>query len=202
MNEVKKIVILVILALLALIAFNGLYERCKKLQEENERLLQNTELLIADIDAYRVNDSLSAVRTNELNLTIKQMEKAMADDKELINQLTRKKYDLEKVIASQSQTIYELYAIPKDTTIVVDTTIVQAHSIDIHEKWFDLQGIITEDFFSGTFQSRDSLILLESVQYKKFLFFKTKKIKDKEYNIVSKNPNSNILGFDVISLYR
>lgn len=198
----KKIIIIVTLALLALFTISYLNNSVDKLKEENEKLISNTELLLADIETYKINDSISVATTDRLYLTIEQLEQSLQSDKHVIEQLTKKNYDLENLVASQSKTIYELYAVPKDTTIVIDTTIVNAQNIVIHDKWFDFEGLLYEDSFVGTFESRDSLLLLETVKYKRFLFIKTKKIKDRNYSIVSKNPHSTILGFDVISIMK
>lgn len=198
----KKIIIIVTLALLALFTISYLMNSLDKLKEENERLTSNTELLLADIETYKINDSISVATTDRLYLTIEQLEQSLQSDKRIIEQLTKKNYDLENMVASQSKTIYELYAIPKDTAIVIDTTIISAQNIVIHDKWFDFEGLLYEDSFVGSFESRDSLLLLETVKYKRFLFIKTKKIKDRNYSIVSKNPHSTILGFDVISIIK
>lgn len=198
----KKIIIIVTFALLALFTISYLKNSVDKLKEENEKLISNTELLLADIETYKINDSISVATTDRLYLTIDQLEQSLQSDKHVIEQLTKKNYDLENLVASQSKTIYELYAVPKDTTIVIDTTIVNAQNIVIHDKWFDFEGLLYEDSFVGTFESRDSLLLLETVKYKRFLFIKTKKIKDRNYSIVSKNPHSTILGFDVISIIK
>ena len=198
----KKVIIIVALALLALFTISYLKNSVDRLKEENERLTSNTELLLADIETYKINDSISVATTDRLYLTIEQLEQSLQSDKRIIEQLTKKNYDLENMVASQSKTIYELYAVPKDTAIVIDTTIISANNIVIHDKWFDFEGLLYEDSFVGTFESRDSLLLLESVKYKRFLFIKTKKIKDRNYSIVSKNPHSTILGFDVISIIK
>ena len=56
--------------------------------------------------------------------------------------------------------------------------------------------------FSGKIITRDSLLITESVQYKRFLNFlwKTKRIKKREFDIVSKNPYTKITGFEVITI--
>ena len=41
-------------------------------------------------------------------------------------------------------------------------------------------------------QSRDELVLTETIRYKKFLFWKTKKILDRELEAMSKNPHTKI----------
>ena len=50
--------------------------------------------------------------------------------------------------------------------------------------------------------SRDELVLTETVRYKKFLFWKTRKILDREMEAVSKNPHTTITGLEHIIIDR
>ena len=54
--------------------------------------------------------------------------------------------------------------------------------------------------FSGTLEVRDSLLVVETVQRKRFLGFlwKTKRVKSREIDVVSKNPYTDIVGVESI----
>ena len=49
-----------------------------------------------------------------------------------------------------------------------------------------------------TKHTRDELVLTETVRYKKFLFWKTGKVKDRQLDAVSLNPHSTITGLEHI----
>ena len=56
--------------------------------------------------------------------------------------------------------------------------------------------------FTGTFVNRDSVLIVATVQYKRFLNFlwKTKKVKNREIDIISKNPHTKIMGVEYIEI--
>lgn len=56
--------------------------------------------------------------------------------------------------------------------------------------------------FTGTFENRDSLLVAETVKYKRFLGFlwKTSKVKDRKVDVVSKNPHTKILGVEFTTI--
>jgi hypothetical protein len=97
------------------------------------------------------------------------------------------------------KTINELRANVRDSIVYLpgDTVTTVLRCIEYSDKWVDLDGCIINNTFSGKIITRDSLLITESVQYKRWLGFlwKTKRIKNREFDIVSKNPNSKITGF-------
>ena len=54
--------------------------------------------------------------------------------------------------------------------------------------------------FEGRLEVRDSLIIVESVKYKRFLGFlwKTNKVKNRQIDVVSKNPHTKIVGTELV----
>jgi hypothetical protein len=88
--------------------------------------------------------------------------------------------------------------IPPDCTVV--KTI---RCMNVSDKWFCLKGCEDEKGqFEGEYTSKDSLIIVATVQYKRFLNFlwKTNKVKNREVDIVSKNPHTKITGFEYIEI--
>ena len=64
------------------------------------------------------------------------------------------------------ETIIELMAIPRDTVVIIKDSIqVPAISVHCGDAWFDFEGILTAENFSGTLHNRDSLIVAETVRY-------------------------------------
>lgn len=178
----------------------GQQKRIHELAGERDRYQNNTETLLSDVEQYRVRDSLSAARVQSLELTVKEFERFRADDAALIKQLKARNRDLAAVNKTQSETIIKLRAAPRDTMIIRDSIPIPAVAVHCGDAWFDFDGLLTDKEFTGTLANRDSLVIAESVQYKRFLGFlwKTNKIKDRRVDVVSKNPHTSILGIEYV----
>lgn len=192
----KWVYIVIAAAILAVVAIIwGQSARITQLKDERNRYERNTETLLSDVEHFRVRDSLNAARVQSLELTVKEYERFRADDAALIKELKQRNRDLAAVNKTQSQTIIELQAIPRDTVVIRDSVRVPAVSIHCGDAWFDFDGLLTEKEFTGTLANRDSLVIAESVKYKRFLGFlwKTRKVKDRQLDVVSKNPHTEIM---------
>lgn len=173
------------------------------LRAEAERYRHNTEVLTGDIETYRVRDSLNGARVEALELTQKEWERWRAEDAALIRELQSKGRGLQSVIDEQSRTILALSAIPRDTVIVIrDSIKVPAVAVHCGDAWYDFNGILTETDFKGRVECRDSLVVTEAVEYKRFLGFlwRTRKVKARTLDIVSRNPHTEILGVEYIKI--
>lgn len=174
--------------------------RIRALRTERDTYRDNTSVLMRDVEKYRVSDSLNAARVQSLELTVKEFERFRADDAALIKQLKARNRDLAAVNKTQSQTIVELQAAPRDTFIVRDSIPIQAVAVHCGDAWFDFSGVLTRDEFTGKLEHRDSLLLVETVQYKRFLGFlwRTNKVKNRQLDCVSKSPHNSIKGLEYI----
>lgn len=171
-----------------------------RLTAERDKYRNNTETLLSDVETYRVRDSLNAARVQSLELSVKEFERFRAADAALIKQLKARNRDLAAVNKTQSQTIIDLRAIPRDTTIIRDTIPIPAIAVHCGDAWFDFSGVLTRDEFTGKLEHRDSLLLVETVQYKRFLGFlwRTNKVKNRQLDCVSKSPHNSIKGLEYI----
>ena len=197
--DVRKLLIAVACIVATAIAIIFSKSRINRLTYERDRYRANTESLLADVKTYRVRDSLSAARVESLELTIKEYERFRADDAELIRELKARNRDLAAVNKTQSETIIDLQATPRDTVVLVrDSIITPAVAVHCGDAWFDFDGILTADQFTGTLKNRDSLLLAETVKYRRFLGFlwKTRKVEDRQLDVVSKNPHTEIMGIE------
>ena len=185
-------------------AFWVQHVKIKRLTEEWDRYRSNTEILLQDVKTYQTKDSLNAIKVGNLELSLAEYKKYRADDLALIKTLQTKNRDLQRVTTAQMKTINELRANVRDSIVYLpgDTVTTVLRCIEYSDKWVDLDGCIINNTFSGKIITRDSLLITESVQYKRWLGFlwKTKRIKNREFDIVSKNPNSKITGFEVITI--
>lgn len=193
-----KFAVLAVVVIAAAISVVWADRTINRLTAERDKYRNNTETLLGDVEKYRVADSLSAARVQSLELTVSEFERFRADDARLIRELKAKNRDLAAVNKTQSQTIIDLRATPKDTTIIRDTIPIPAVAVHCGDAWFDFDGILTADEFTGTLANRDSLVVAESVQYKRFLGFlwKTNKVKNRRVDVVSKNPHTTIMGVE------
>lgn len=202
----KKYLIIaaIALAVAAVVTIWVQRSRINQLTGERDKYRTNTETLLQDVSRYQTKDSLNAAKVGVLELKLSEFEKYRASDAELIKTLQTKNRELERVTTTQMETINELRATVRDSVVYLpgDTVTTVLRCIEYSDKWVDFDGCIKNNTFSGKIITRDSLLITETVQYKRWLGFlwKTKRIKNREFDIVSKNPNSKITGFEVITI--
>lgn len=179
--------------------------KIEKLTDERNRYRGNTETLLQDVSRYQTKDSLNAAKVGVLELKLSEFEKYRASDAELIKTLQTKNWELEAVTTAQMETITKLRGTVRDSIVYLpgDTTTIVLKCVDISDPWFSLKGCTTPDGeFTGTFVNRDSILVAATVQYKRFLGFlwKTKKIKNREIDVISRNPHTKIMGVEYIEI--
>lgn len=179
--------------------------KIEKLTDERNRYRGNTETLLQDVETYKTKDSLNAAKVGVLELKLSEFEKYRASDAELIKTLQTKNRELEAVTTAQMETITKLRGTVRDSIVYLsgDTTTIVLKCVDISDPWFSLKGCTTPDGeFTGTFVNRDSILVAATVQYKRFLGFlwKTKKIKNREIDVISRNPHTKIMGVEYIEI--
>lgn len=179
--------------------------RIKSLTADRDKYRSNTETLLQDIKTYQTKDSLNAAKVGNLTLKVSEYEKYRADDAALIKTLQTKNRDLQRVTTAQLETINQLRGTVRDSIVYLpgDTVTTVLRCVDIVEPWFELHGCATPaGDFTGTHINRDSLLIAETVQYKRFWGFlwKTNKVKNREIDVVSKNPATTILGVEFVTI--
>lgn len=180
-------------------------KRIQDIKADRDKYRSNTEALLQDVERYQTKDSLNAVTVGVLQLKVSEFEKYRADDAALIKTLQTKNRDLQNVTTAQLQTINELRGTVRDSIVYLpgDTVTTVLRCVDIIDPWFELHGCATPaGDFSGTYINRDSLLIVATVKYKRFLGFlwKTRKVKNRKIDAVSKNPNTEILGIEYIEI--
>lgn len=207
----KTILALVILLIASACVLAIFDKTVKQLKSENTTLESNQAALLLERDfalsesqKYKVRDSLSAAKVTALELSVAQYKKYRAEDLKLISSLNIKKSELEKVINSQTETISSLKTELRDTTIISEHGADTLKSFEYMSEWIDVNGIVnlSKDEVELDIANREALTVVETVQYKRFLGFlwKTKQIKNREVDIVSKNPHTKIIDIDVSSI--
>lgn len=203
----KKYLIIaaIALAVAAVVTIWVQRSRINQLTGERDKYRANTETLLQDVSRYQTKDSLNAAKVGVLELKLSEFEKYRASDAELIKTLQTKNRELERVTTTQMETINELRATVRDSVVYLlgDTVTTVLRCVDIVEPYFELHGCATPDGqFTGTHINRDSLLIVETVQYKRWLGFlwKTKKIKNREIDVISRNPHTKIMGVEYIEI--
>lgn len=174
------------------------------LRQETGRYKLNTSILMQDVERYRTSDSLNAAKVGVLSLKLSEMEDLRADDIKTIESLKVKKKELEQITTMQMRTIANIKGEVRDSVVYRDKIIRDTvKALNVSDDWIDLHGVIYDDgVFDGTLEVRDSLTIVETVQRKRFLGFlwRTKRIKSREVDVVNKNPYSQIVGLESITI--
>lgn len=196
----KKILVGIIIVL-SIVCF-AFYHDVRVLKNETNRYKENTKTLMQDVGRYRTSDSLNAVKVSTLTLELREMESYRAKDMQLIESLQVKKRELERITSMQMQTIANIKGQVKDSIIYRDKIIRDTiKALSVSDEWIDLHGIVYDDgVFDGTLEVRDSLTVVETVRYRRFLGFlwKTKRVKHRTVDVVNKCPYTQITGLESI----
>ena len=199
----KKIIIILGVLVVVLVAY-FLNVRVSQLKHDRDTYKRNNAVLLNDVKYYRALDSLNAAKVGVLELSIQDYERFMKEDADLINKLKRKNEELQNFSKIQAETIIKIRAQVKDSLIYIpgDTAYQLIPCVSFRDSWTNIDACVYNDTLIGDIQIRDSLILYETIIYKRFLgvLWKTKKIKERSFNIVSKNPYTEIKGVEVVSI--
>lgn len=184
--------------IIALVILVTSYISFSHLKNENKRLKANQETLLDSVKSFKVSDSLKAITVGNLELSLKQYKKYHADDAILIKQLKGQKPEV--IIKPNVQTEYKVRTELKDSIIYKDTL----KTILYKSKWNYISGFINKDTINLNIINYDELLITESLQKKKFLFFRLPisifGYKRKVLNVISKNTNTKIISAEYITI--
>ena len=184
--------------IIAIIIFATSYISFSHLKNENKRLKANQETLLDSVKSFKVSDSLKAITVGNLELSLKQYKKYRADDAILIKQLKGQKPEV--IIKPNIQTEYKVITELKDSIVYKDTL----KTILYKSKWNYINGFVDKDTINLNIINYDELLITESLQKKKFLFFRLPisifGYKRKVLNVISKNPNTSITSAEYITI--
>lgn len=175
-----------------------------KLREENGILNRNVSVLTTQNVAYRTESGKSAMKAEELNLTLRQYRNTLQGKDSTIKDLKQSIKDLKSNTSIQTSTESEFSGSLRDSIIIRDSLVVDTiKCVNMRSKWLDVSGCIDSNgTFAGTTVSRDSLEILNIEHRKRFLWFRLKKVKYREFIVTSKNPHTEITGFNVTTIIK
>lgn len=186
------------LLIVCLIRYNA------KLREENGILNRNVSVLTTQNVAYRTESGKSAMKAEELNLTLRQYRNTLQGKDSTIKDLKQSIKDLKSNTSIQTSTDSEFSGSLRDSIIIRDSLVVDTiKCVNMRSKWLDISGCIDSNgTFAGTTVTRDSLEILNIEHRKRFLWFRLKKVKYREFIVTSKNPHTEITGFNVTTIIK
>ena len=179
-----EVVVIGTLLLAVFILFKG-YQREKG---ERMRFENNQAVLLAQIQTYKVSDSLNAARVGALELTVREFKDNFKEQAALLKEMGVKLNRLQSVTSLATQTTTNFVTTVRDSVIFRDVP-VRVQKIEFSDKWLSMNGFIEERKFYGEITTRDSLIQAISRVPRMFLFipYGTKGI---EQSIVSANKRT------------
>ena len=188
----RLILAAIMAAMLVVIVLQGV--SVSRIKSERNRYKENTRTLLVDVNTYKVRDSLNAAKAKDLSLKLSELKKYRQDDAKLIADMGVKLRNLQAVASMGTETRTEFVTkIVRDTIFKAVGDTNKAALIDYEDKWLTFKGRLENGQFRGNIISRDSLLIAENVRYKRFLFWRTKRIKSRDFRVVSKNPHTKIV---------
>ena len=164
------------------------------ISQDRDLYKRNMNSALIECVEWKTKDSLSAAKNATLNLKISELERYRIDDINQINQLKKKNEELNNLIKNSSKTEIKVITQLKDTVIYKDTV----KYFNWNDNWTSVKGLIQKDTVDLNISNSDSLVISVATKYKRFLGFlwKTKKIKDQNVYVVSKNPHTTITNIE------
>lgn len=164
------------------------------ISQDRDLYKRNMNSALMECVEWKTKDSLSAAKNAILNLKISELERYRNDDINQINQLKKKNEELNNLIKNSSKTEIKIITQLKDTVIYKDTV----KYFNWKDNWTSVKGLIQKDTVDLNINNSDSLVISVATKYKRFLGFlwKTKKIKDQNVYVVSKNPHTTITNIE------
>ena len=188
----RLILAAIMAAMLVVIVLQGV--SVSRIKSERNRYKENTRTLLVDVNTYKVRDSLNAAKAQYLSLKLSELKKYRQEDAKLIADMEVKLRNLQAVASMVTETRTEFVTkIVRDTIFKAVNDTNKAAIIDYEDKWLTFKGRLENGQFRGNIISMDSLLIAENVRYKRFLFWRTKRIKSRDFRVVSKNPHTKIV---------
>lgn len=173
---------------------------------KNETKIQesNISALIQSVEQYRVQDSLQAASVSELQLTLNQYKQYRQEDAEIINSLKVDNKRLNSIITTQTESYYTGIAALRDSIRMIKDesgeVIEQPVKVaEIENKWHYLK-VVLSDSLEYELKTNESLIVVNHIVPKRFLWIFKFGVKEIKTDVVSKNPNTKKISVETINI--
>jgi type II secretory pathway pseudopilin PulG len=198
----KKLSVILILVILVAGIIYVQQRMIRSSKAEISLLKSNQHTLLSTIDNYKTRDSLHVASVSALQLSLFEYKQYRAADADLIATLKADRKRLQTVVSTQTETIRDLKARIKDSVVVRVDSVVHIDTIpcfNYSDTWINLTGCIDSGVVNLTIKSYESLLYVEHVVPRRFLFFKFG-VKERRQEIVSKNPYTTVRSAEYIRI--
>lgn len=198
----KKLSVILILVILVAGIIYVQQRMIRSSKAEISLLKSNQHTLLSTIDNYKARDSLHVASVSALQLSLSEYKQYRAADADLIATLKADRKRLQTVVSTQTETIRDLKARIKDSVVVRVDSVVHIDTIpcfNYSDTWINLTGCIDSGVVNLTIKSYESLLYVEHVVPRRFLFFKFG-VKERRQEIVSKNPYTTVRSAEYIRI--
>lgn len=167
-------------------------------REEKNRLANNQESLLSDIEYYKTESGKNASSVQKLVFTKSELEKHCQDLTQTVEDLGIKVKRLQSATTTVTKTEVKIQTVVRDSIVYRDLP-VNLKAVKWRDPWVTLIGVLDGETFSAKIESVDTLSQVVHRIPKKFLFIKwgTKAIRQE---VVSSNPHSKIVYTEYIEL--
>lgn len=194
--EMSKISLYANIALVITVAI--LFSWLQNVRQEKNRLANNQEALLSDVDYYKTEAGNSAASVQMLELSKSELEKHCTDLTKTVQDLNIKVKRIQAAAQTATKTEVEIKTVVRDSIVYRDRP-VSLKVINWRDPWVSLNGVLDGENFSAKIESVDTLTHVIHRVPKKFLFFRYG-VKAIKLDVVSKNPHSKIVFTEYIEL--
>lgn len=194
--EMSKISLYANIALVITVAI--LFSWLQNVRQEKNRLANNQEALLSNVDYYKTEAGNSAASVQMLELSKSELEKHCTDLTKTVQDLNIKVKRIQAAAQTATKTEVEIQTVVRDSIVYRDRP-VSLKVINWRDPWVSLNGVLDGENFSAKIESVDTLTHVVHRVPKKFLFFRYG-VKAIKLDVVSKNPHSKIVFTEYIEL--
>lgn len=170
---------------------------CSRYRDDKVRLSDNQRTLLTDVEFYRTKDSLSVASVERLSLSNREFKRYCDDLEKQVKDLDLKIKRLQSVSRTTTEARYEVKTVIRDS--ILPGRIDTLKCVDYQNDYLTFSGCVDQDRFSGTIESRDTLIQVVHRVPRRFWFIRwgTKAIRQE---VTTRNPYSRITCTEYIEL--
>lgn len=183
MSKLQKIIATATILVVAIGIISKLVDTIQEQREEIGRLDRNVASLTSNEVSYVTKLGDAAQQRKALELSQKELKTVNADLHKEISALRVRLKDARSVTRVITKTVIE-------EKVRVDT-INNVITAEYKDRWNTIRSELQGDSAKLSYEGRDSIVGVVSVQRKRFLFFRYG-IKSVNYDVSNKNPNTKI----------
>lgn len=172
------------------------------LKERTEDLERNQKVLLSEIENYQTKDSLHVAQVGQLVLSQKELKNSYKDLYRLVKTLKGDKVEVVTTTNTETNTTFKEKV--RDSIVFINSDTLQAKILHYEDNWTKFEGILVKDSLTAKIQTRDSLVVITSLEKKRFLGIKMpfwlSGYRRRIQQVLSKNPNTKIENVQFITI--